>query len=204
VATGGDPIGRDRPDTGSIRAFVAILIDDTTRAALAAEIDRLRAAAPRVAWVAAANLHFTLKFLGQVDPALVEPLTRRLQAALHDAPAFDLDLAGLGAFPTAARPRVVWVGVVAGHAPMRGIAERVETALEPMGFARASRPFSPHLTLGRVRDPRRDDRLAALIDHDAGRSFGSFRVHAASLMRSVLSPRGSQYSEINTVSLSGH
>ncbi len=160
--------------------------------------------APRVGWVATANLHLTLKFLGGVERALVEPLTDTLRRALQDAPAFDLELAGLGAFPTATRARVVWAGVVAGREPMRELAARVDIALEPLGFARESRPFAPHLTLGRARAPRRDDRLAAFIARDAGRSFGTVRVGSVALMQSSLSPRGAQYSELGAVSLCGH
>jgi len=190
--------------SAAIRAFVAVLLDAATRAALRAQIESLRRAAPRVAWVAPESVHLTLKFLGHVDPALIEPVSSALQGALAGAPPFDLEILGLGAFPTVSRARVIWAGVGAGRDAVAALAGRVEAALEPLGFARESRPFSPHLTLGRAREPRRNERLATLVADGAGRAFGRFRVGSASLMQSILGQGGARYSSLSSVSLSGH
>ena len=191
------------PDLPSVRAFVAIHLDDATRSALREQIDRLRAAAPYVAWVAAENLHVTLKFLGNVQANSLEEVTAGLEAAVSDSAPFDLEIRGLGAFPTPTRARVVWAGVTAGREAMGALAGRIEAALEPVGFAREARPLSPHVTLGRVRVPRKDPRLARLIEGGAALEFGALRASAVWLMRSDLSSRGARYSEIAVVSLPG-
>ncbi len=190
-------------DPSRVRSFVAVLIDDATRAALATQVEILRRAAPRVVWVAPENLHLTLKFLGAVDQVLLEPIAHGLREALSGASAFDIQVVGLGVFPAATRPRVVWAGVTAGRPHLTELAARVQTAVAPFGFAPENRPFSGHLTLGRVREPRRDDRLSSLIDDSAGRVFGTVRVVAVSLMKSVLAPSGARYSEMTRISLGG-
>jgi 2'-5' RNA ligase len=187
----------------SVRSFVAVQVNGPTRAALAAQIDVLRPEAPSVAWVAPANLHFTLKFLGGVDQALIAPIIEALRGALADAPGFDVHVVGLGAFPTATRPRVVWAGVTVGRSELGALARRVQAAVGPLGFAPEARPFSAHLTLGRVREPRRDARLCALIEGGTRRVFGAFRTDAVSLMKSVLARGGARYSELVRIPLGG-
>jgi len=187
-----------------VRAFVAVHLDDATRAALRARIESLQAAAPAVAWVNAENLHVTLKFLGTIQSASLEGITAGLGAAARQSAPFDLVVRGLGAFPGPTSARVIWAGVTEGRDAMRDLAARVEAALEPIGFPTEPRPFSAHVTLGRIREPRRDARLAELIAAGAAVDFGRVRVRAMALMRSDLSPRGARYSKMVEVSLSGH
>jgi 2'-5' RNA ligase len=108
---------------------------------------------------------------------------------------------GLGAFPSVTRPRVVWAGVTEGAGVTIELAGRVDEALTALGFAREERAFSPHITLGRVRQPRRDPSLTEALRGAAGSRFGRIRVTGASLMRSELSPHGARYSELASVSL---
>jgi 2'-5' RNA ligase len=185
-----------------VRLFVAVLLNETTRAALARTIDRLQAAAPRVAWVQAQNLHVTLKFLGTVADPLVEPVRQALGAAAAVTGAFDLAVQGLGAFPSQTRPRVIWAGIGDGREAAVTLARLVDSALAPLGFPPEARAFSPHVTLGRVRLPRRDEALSRLVTAGSGTRFGSIRVRAIGLMRSELSPRGARYTELARVSLS--
>jgi RNA 2',3'-cyclic 3'-phosphodiesterase len=186
-----------------VRLFVAVLLDEPTRAALAAEVARLGAIAPHVAWVQAPNLHLTLKFLGNVAEPLIEPARQALATAAARAPAFQLALEGLGAFPTLARPRVIWAGAGCGREAAVGLAGLVDSGLAPLGFPPESRTFSPHVTLGRVRQPRRNEALTRLIGAGVHARFGSVTVSAVALMRSELSPRGARYSTLATLPLSG-
>ena len=117
--------------------------------------------------------------------------------------AFDAELVGLGAFPSVMRPRVVWAGVTEGAGMTIELAGRVDEALTALGFAREERAFSPHVTLGRVRQPRRDPSLTEALRDAARSQFGRIRVTGASLMRSELSPRGARYSELAAVGLGG-
>lgn len=166
------------------------------RAALAAEIERLRAAARNVDWVAADNLHVTLKFLGSVAPGRLADTEAALGRVAAAAPPFDLTLGGIGAFPTSSRPRVIWAGVLGGRDALGTLSGRVHDALADLGFEREARAYSPHVTLGRVRAPRRDAALAAVIEAAAGRGFGTLRVNRLVLMRSDPSPRGSRYTAL--------
>jgi 2'-5' RNA ligase len=165
------------------------------RARLAAAVERLRPLAPGVAWVARDNVHLTLKFLGNVETARLAEIERALAGAAgaRIAP-FDLDIHGLGAFPSRTRSRVLWAGVGAGGAEAAALAAGVEEALAGLGFPREPRPFAAHVTLGRVREPRANPRLADALDTSA--PFGRQRVARVSLMRSELSSRGARYTEL--------
>ena len=116
---------------------------------------------------------------------------------------FEAQIRGLGAFPSVARPRVIWAGVLDGAPEMIELARRVDTALAALGFAREERPFSPHVTLGRVRRPGRDPTLGEALTGGSAREFGRIRVPGAFLMRSELSPRGARYTELASVPLGG-
>lgn len=172
-----------------------MLLPPAVRAALGAEIGRLRAvAAADVAWVAPDNLHVTLKFLGRVDAARLDQVQWALADVARAGRAFDLGVRGLGAFPTASRARVLWAGVAEGAQALGALAAAVDARLGGLGLEPETRPFAAHVTLGRVRTPQRDAALAAAVGAGTGRDFGTFAVDAFVLMRSDLSPRGARYS----------
>jgi 2'-5' RNA ligase len=163
-------------------------------------VGRLREVARDVAWVAADNVHVTLKFLGDTDEAHVPVLRDALGTAAAGTGAFEVAVRGLGAFPSPLRARVVWAGLEAAPA-LAGLAGRVDAALAALGVPRESRPFSAHVTLGRVREPRRNQALAAALARPA--DFGRLPVTRLSLMRSDLQPRGARYTELASVLLAG-
>jgi len=150
--------------------------------------------------VAEPNLHLTLKFLGQVAEARVPAIAEALRAAAA-LPAFDLELRGLGAFPTPDRPRVLWVGAGQGAAAAATLAARVDAGLAALGFLHETRAFASHVTLGRVRTPRLNPGLAERLHGAGDRDFGRVRVGAVSLMRSQLSPAGARYTELAALAL---
>jgi 2'-5' RNA ligase len=168
------------------------------RAALAGAIGHLQTRAREVAWVAPENLHVTLKFLGAVDEERLPAVGQALAAVAAAAQRFELVVAGLGAFPTVTRPRVVWAGIAAGAEPLASLASEVDAALGALGFPREERPWVGHVTLGRVRDPRRDPVLAQALAAGAGRPFGRTAVNRLTLMRSDLSPRGARYTPLDS------
>ena len=183
----------------AVRTFVAVLLSDEIRQRLAQEVEALRPHASGVAWVVPANLHITVKFLGNVDEARLPEAGAALGRAAT-VPAFEVDIRGLGAFPTVTRPRVLWAGAPGAPAFAR-LADSVDRTLAALGFPPEARGFTPHVTLGRVREPRRDVALAALLEAAAARPFGTLRVERLSLMRSDLSPRGARYSELAALTL---
>jgi 2'-5' RNA ligase len=155
-----------------------------------------------VSWVGTDNLHVTLKFLGDVEDQRTEEIGASLSAAVADIDAFDIALRGLGAFPTPVRPRVIWAGVGAGEGSLAAIANAVERRLAPLGFPADARGFSAHVTLGRVREPRRDPALTEALARAASLDLGASRVDRVVLMRSQLSRGGARYSELAVASLS--
>ena len=154
-----------------------------------------------VSWVGTDNLHITLKFLGDVEDQRAEEIGASLGAAVADIDAFDIALRGLGAFPTPVHPRVIWAGVGTGERSLAAIAAAVERSLAPLGFPADARGFSAHVTLGRVREPRRDPALTDALARAVEAELGSACVDHVVLMRSQLSPRGARYSDLAVLPL---
>lgn len=185
-----------------IRLFIAVQIPAEVRRGLA-EVEReLTASEADVKWIPEGNFHVTLKFLGYVEQTRVDAVSGALQSAVEGLAPFDVELAGVGAFPRISSPSVVWVGVSSGGEELKSLAERVESALEGIGFTREERPFSGHITLGRVKSPRNRDRLRDLIGELRERKVGSFKVESVSLMRSDLRPTGPIYTRIAEAEMS--
>ncbi len=187
--------------SGSIRCFVAIRLDPALRPAAAriqAELGRTRVA---VKWVEPENLHLTLKFLGEVPARQTDRIVAVLEQACRGQAPFELELAGLGAFPGARAPRVVWIGVRDGLAALAALAGRVEDALVALGFEREARPFSAHLTLGRIREPERARPLGRALEAGGPAVLGRMAADAVWLMRSDLRPAGPVYTSLARLAL---
>ncbi len=156
-----------------------------------------------VRWVPVDNIHLTLKFLGDVSPANVDMLKKILQIEVDGHHAFEISVGGLGAYPSPHRPRVVWVGVEA-PAELTAVQNGVESAMARLGYAREERPFSPHLTLGRVSRNAvgRDERLIGESIEAIKLGFlGVARVNEVHLYKSDLQPNGAVYTRLFTASL---
>jgi 2'-5' RNA ligase len=188
------------------RSFVALLLDEATRETVSAQIERLRPLCRAVAWVPAPNLHLTLKFLGEETDARLALATEALGEAGAAIAPFAVTLFGLGAFPGMERARILWVGVAEGAREIRSLQSRIEAALERRGFTREDRPWHPHLTIGRVFDPRRwrretDPAFREAVARAAVTGFGALPVARIALMRSDLAPTGARYRELGSVPL---
>lgn len=191
-----------------MRLFLAVELDEAVRRAAADTARRLSLALERhgvrrgISWVAPANLHFTLHFLGEVDDATARVLVERMSAPLATPP-FDLALAGLGTFPPSGPPRVIWLGVGEGAPGLAEAHREIGTRLDGLRVAREHRPFSAHLTIGRVKAPP-GPRLADAIAATTPAADARCRVGHVTLFESRLSPRGATYSVIATARLGYH
>ncbi len=134
--------------TEVVRAFFGLPLPEAQRAALAAFLTACAAAAPQFRWTPAANLHLTVRFIGNVDRALVEAIADRLGA--RPLIAFDLELGSLGTFGRGRHVRVVWQGL-RGGAEVAALAAQVDAECAAAGLLGEKRPFQAHLTLARVR-----------------------------------------------------
>lgn len=176
-----------------VRAFLAVEVSDEARGHVAALLADLRArSGPQVRWVKPDVMHLTLVFLGEVPEGFIRSADERLAGVLPQLPAFRCRLAGLGAFPSPQRARVVWVGIDTGRDALISAQRAASRALERIGFEPERRPFSPHLTLGRLREPGDASPLL-------GTQFASecFPVERVVLFRSVLKPQGPEYSVLH-------
>lgn len=184
----------ERPPGLTIRAFVAVNLEPSLKEVLGRVQERLKTTRADVGWVRSENLHLTLKFLGEVEEPRLSAVADALGSAARGLSPFRLAFGGLGAFPQPRAARVVWIGVSQGAEALTELQGRVEAWLEPLGFARERRPFSAHLTLGRVRGPARREQLAAVLTSMAIESLGDMAVDRIELMRSELRSGGPCYS----------
>ena len=181
----------------TIRAFVAVRVDCGPE--LRRVIRDLNEMGRAVRALSPDNLHVTLKFLGDVPPEQTAAIGGAISEAVRDAPAFTAELRGLGVFPHPDRPTVVWTGYAVPD-PMTQLAERIETALGPLGFPRESRPFHPHVTIARVKS-RPPGTLRALVEQHAATPFGPTDVEAVELFQSELNKDGPRYTVLSRAPL---
>ena len=188
-----------------MRLFVAAEIGERVSRRIGTLIDDLRAraaaSAPRakVTWVPVDRLHLTVRFIGEVDDARVELLRAALRPPLA-VRRFDVRLAGVGAFPKGGSPRVLWVGVADGVAPMTQLEREVSARLAAMAIPEESRSYRPHLTLARVREAA-GLRAATLLDGLAEEPLGTAHIDAITLFQSRLSPKGPTYVPLDRIPL---
>lgn len=181
----------------TIRAFVAVEIPGPGKAFLESVTSDLRRARAEVRWVRPEGIHITLKFLGQIRTDLVPALEENLTVLFADYSPVQLAIRGLGAFPNLARPRVVWAGIHDHSGTLSSMAGRVEAALEPLGFAREKRTFSPHFTLGRVKSMSGMKELVDAIRQGMDLAGPTFVSREAVLFQSILKPSGADYRAIS-------
>ncbi len=183
-----------------MRLFFALELPESLRAELDALVEALRPLARGVRWVRAGGMHLTVRFLGEVEDDRQETLAQAGRAAAARSSPPRLRSGALGAFPARGLPRVIWLGVEDADGSLGALHQALETALEGAGFGRESRPFSPHLTLGRVR-PGADPRRAL----EGARAFPprEFRPAELVLMQSFLDAGGARYDARQRLAIGG-
>ena len=183
-----------------MRTFIAVEVPVAVRDRVAELEHQLQETGTDIKWVDPGNIHITLKFLGNIDTGQPSVIRNGLCAALDGTHSFDLKLGRVGAFPDLNRPRVFWVSVVEGREELTAMQQRIETELHSCGFVREERPFSPHLTIGRVRSPKG---LAKLTEQVQATTFETdpFPVARVAVVKSDLKPGGPVYTVIDHVNL---
>jgi 2'-5' RNA ligase len=185
----------------SIRSFIAIELPQDVTRGLDGVVARLRTqlTGPELKWVPATGIHLTLKFLGETPARMIDDVQRILQLTCGGCAPLQLSIGGLGVFPSARSPRVVWAGLEGDTEALKNLAMRIDAALGTVGFERETRPFTPHLTLARVREDVSQSARAtigAIVTQTAIQERLSFGAEGVSLMRSQLTPRGALYSRL--------
>ncbi len=187
----------------TLRAFLAVEVPWPVRSLSARLAEQLSPTPANVRWVDEEALHFTVKFLGDVDTNDTPRICAAMQNAAGAVPAFEIRVKGAGAFPTPQRPRTVWIGVDAeGEPPFVELHDRLEQEIAELGFREEHRRYRPHMTLGRVRrSPEGIEELAELIEQHRDFDAGAMVVDEVTLLSSELTRRGPVYGVIGRAQL---
>lgn len=191
-----------------MRAFAAIEVPEDIKARLQETQCVLRESKARASWVKPDAMHITLRFLGEIGDAAAETFVTYAAPRFAGLHAFELTVAGIGAFPNARKPSVVWAGIAPAEGPLEAAFRIAEEGAIALGQKAEGRRFHPHVTLARVKDAPRSEgsargapdpkleRLAAAIGAAQGARFGAFTARSVSLFSSDLTPQGPIYTRI--------
>jgi len=187
-----------------VRSFIAIELPDEVKAGLTQLQAKLKLGEGSLAkWVDPNSIHLTLKFLGNVSVDKIDKIARAMEEATEGMLPFHLEVSELGVFPNLKRVQVVWVGIGGEVGKLVQLQKRIESNLAPLGFAPESRPFTPHLTLARLRNqasPDERQRFGRLIANTKFEIAYTIEVDTISLMRSQLTRGGAIYNRISSAS----
>lgn len=185
-----------------MRTFIALELSAEIREELSRLHGEFKKTDADVKWVKPENIHLTLKFLGNVDEAKIEKIKNALGEISGREKPFEISLSGLGAFPNLNYPRVVWVGIDKGSSEAEKIAGLIADSMEKLGFPKEERPFSAHLTLGRVKSGRNKAGLKEKISSLSVQPK-SCAVNHITLFQSTLTPAGPIYTPLYAAKFTG-
>ena len=185
---------------GLLRAFIAVEIPHEIQQAIYDKAISVlnKMTNSLIRWVPPENMHLTLKFLGDVSPSNVDMLTQILRTEADSSHCFDIRVGGIGSFPSLRRPRVIYIGIQA-PAVLETLQHGVESASRRLGYESDERAFSPHLTIGRVKqDASASDqqKIRLALENIHIDSLGTARVDSVHLFKSDLKPSGSVYTKL--------
>lgn len=178
-----------------MRLFVALSISAQVRESLASLLSELRRADCKPRWVNPENLHVTLKFIGHIAPEELPNIFEALRKVATPSQ-IALEFRGMGFFPNDRRPTVVWAGIQASP-ELAALAERIDQSLAASGIPRETRPFAPHLTLARFKEPGISQPLRALLAKRRDLSFGNQIASEFHLMESKTKSTGAEYTTLH-------
>jgi len=188
-----------------VRSFIAIELPDELKLGLTQLEARLKLDnQPWVKWVNPYSIHLTLKFLGSIDIDKIGEITKAVEESARGISPFRLEVKALGVFPNLRRVQVAWVGISGETDTLSRLQKHIESDLAPLGFSPESRPFTPHLTLARIRPGASLDerqRFGQLIAGTGFEAAYTIEVDAISLMRSQLTSGGAIYSRMSLIGL---
>jgi len=185
----------------TIRAFIAIPLDPKIQRVIERMHDHFKKINSDVNWVASKNIHITLKFLGDVNTEQINSAKQALATLYQSTRPFTVELSQLGAFPNINRPRTLWVGLKDNKQRLSRIAESLEKALSKIGFQGDQKPFSPHITIGRIRSLKNFDALSKSISNYQIIESCAQTISKIILFQSILSSEGPTYKSLYQIKL---
>ena len=187
----------------AIRTFIAIDIPPWVKTEIAGIQNRLKSLNLNASWVSQANMHMTLKFLGDIDPHSAPAIKKTMTAVLHTTPKFSVSLGGLGVFPNLKRPRAVWIAIQDNSGALKTIWEKTEDAMAALNFPGETREFTPHLTLGRIKSAKGKALLKHALQTAPSIELSPFEITSVKFYQSQLTPKGSIYTVLAQFQLNG-
>ena len=188
----------------TIRAFIAVEIDDQAKQKILELISDLKKSNADAKWITENQMHLTLKFLGNIDGVKVQEISNAISDISNNFSSFTINLSKIGAFPSMNHPRVIWLGVDKGAESLIKLDTEAGNSMERIGIAKEGRAFKPHLTLARIKSSKNILDLIKLIkkkemDFDSGNDI---KINKLVLFKSTLNPKGAIYTPLATYLLS--
>lgn len=180
----------------TVRTFIAVDIGDEIRETLDGLQRKLKKVHANVRWVKPRSMHLTLAFLGDLPVEKIPPLKIALDEAVQGQKPFEIEVIGTGFFGRPNRPRVIWAGI-ADAPPLMELQCKTIDAIQAAEIEFDSKPFSPHLTLGRVKGTEHTESLLGKLEKFKSEPLGQTTVHAIEVMQSRLKPGGAEYSTLH-------
>ena len=175
-----------------MRTFIAVEVPQNVQEKVGSYIGTLKGLIKGVKWVAQNNLHFTIKFLGEVEESQLSEIQQCVTEAVTDSGLFTVSLSGIGFYPSEKNPKVIWIGTDGGVDTLIDIFHHLEESLEHLGFDREEKTFSPHLTIGRAKRYSKVKIPEGLPEFDSM----VFEVTGIAVMKSTLTPSGPIYEKM--------
>jgi 2'-5' RNA ligase len=183
-----------------IRTFICFELPGFIKTELQRVQNALKPISKSVRWSHVDGIHLTLKFLGDVDEEILDDIHNAVKKAAEKSEPFQIDISGVGAFPNFNRPNVYWIGVKESSGALLSIQQKIENELEQIGFAKERRPFSPHLTIGRVKSQEGLKEISKTLQNAKLPSM-TFVAAEILVMKSVLQPGGARYTPLSVIKL---
>ncbi len=176
-----------------MRLFLAIDIPNSVREKVSEAQNHYKALSLDAVWVKPANMHLTVKFLGDTPSALIPAIKNRIAEIADGTPPFSLMIGNAGVFPNASRPRVLWVGLENREGRLDSFKARVENEMVALGFPPDKKKPVHHLTLGRIKSNKNKEGLKKAVQSAQPIQMDPFEVSSVQLIKSELTPKGSIY-----------
>lgn len=181
-----------------MRLFLSVNFPEHMIPELNRQIEKLRKVSRNIRWTKPENIHLTLKFLGDIPDENVSSIVAVLRSDAVSVQQFKVSVKGIGFFPNAKRPRIIWAGVDEGAKELSSLAKEIEEKMIKAGIGKEKWPFTPHATIGRVRIGRK-----VKLDMQQSFEVSSFDVKSFKLMKSVLTSSGPEYEVIESFIVEG-
>lgn len=182
-----------------IRAFLAIDLDEDLKPKINKIIKSFKEIDANIKYVDLANLHFTLKFFGDIDVEGIDLLSQKISNVVSEFEPFNIKIKGCGAFPNNNHIKVIWVGLE-GDEILKSLHDKLDVEFKKLGFE-ADKKFSSHLTIGRMKSAKNKNKVKSQIEYFSEVEIGEMSVNKIVLKKSTLKPSGPIYDDINIFEL---